>query len=735
MKTNSESINNVLKMNATSFFIPPFQRAYAWGKSEIERYFSDIRRIINSELNPDEKDKLEHFFGTIVIKPEEEGFNTKSIVVDGQQRLTTTLLFLIALRDLEDDIGLKNHIKDNYLTNQSSTFQEKIKLKQVTRDWEAYRALINNNEAEQGIIRNGYEKFKELILELRIRKPEITTKHYLNALSRVNVAIIFLDERPFKGEDPQIIFETLNSLGKPLSLSDLVRNYVLLKMKSDEQSDIYEKIWYPKIESVLKQSTSSFFRDFLQYKKAGAIKAIGDNNTKEIYQIFKEFVDENYKTHGEFVDDIVRFVRPYKWIVFEGCEDTISKDSDNNSQIKELLRNIFHDIKSEAFKPFVMGLLHCHQDSQSQYNDEMLLSDLNVIRTYLIRRRICKLAQGENKKIPELCDKSILDDIVNSKKPLIYFLSNLSYNLRLPNDDELDKNLQEMNFYEDVKKYGKFILGKIEDHNSKVSVDFRDKKITIEHIMPQTLSKVWHQELGEDYEKIHGKYLHNIGNLILTEFNTEMGNKSFVEKKQKLTESSLNYRLAILNCDNWNEVGLIQHRDKMIGDFLSTFSLPDEYRTKSNWNMKGLDQDIAEFSPLDDDAGEYAEGRKPSNLRIDDKNIKVDSWQAVFLGFLRYLCEDKKPCFQTVLENKGQLFSKDMVLVNWYELSDFMEENPDLATKYKTLDGKTYDKVANLEIDLLFVHVNISAKECMKRIGSIMEKLTMNADSVTITLQ
>ena len=128
MRPESHSINDVLTKNATSFFIPPFQRAYAWGKQEIERYFSDVIRIIKSELNTKEHDKLEHFLGTLVLKEEQQGFAHKSVVVDGQQRLTTTLLFLIALRDIETDEKFKTRITSRYLTNDDSGFEDKIKL-------------------------------------------------------------------------------------------------------------------------------------------------------------------------------------------------------------------------------------------------------------------------------------------------------------------------------------------------------------------------------------------------------------------------------------------------------------------------------------------------------------------------------------------------------------------------------------------------------------------------------
>ncbi|MEA3452305.1 MAG: DUF262 domain-containing protein, partial [Bacteroidota bacterium] len=484
MKTESHSINDVLAKNATSFFIPPFQRAYAWGKPEIQRYFSDILRIIKSELDAEQHDKLEHFFGTVVLKEEKSGFANKSVVVDGQQRLTTTLIFLIALRDLEADSEKQNYINQNYLINNTSTFQDKIKLKQVTKDWNTYRTLVNKTSPKPGIVYNAYQLFCNLINANKRNNPHITIEHYIIAIQRINVAVIFLDERPFKGEDPQIIFETLNSLGKPLTLSDLIRNFVLLNMDSKNQSEIYEKIWYPKIEEVLQDSTSVFFRDYLQYKTASSIKVVSNNNTKEVYQIFKEFVNEQFNSHDDFINDIIRYTKWYKWIITDVVYEHISSDNTKSEEIKELIRNIFYDIKSEAFKPFVLGLLEYHQSKINgvSLSDELLISILKTVRTYLIRRRILGLAQGENKNIV-LLSKHI-EGLVKGNVFIIDLLTNMFYRLRLPNDNEIWNVLRTMNFYGGLKKYSKFILGKIEEHNTKVAVDYRNSKITIEHIMP-----------------------------------------------------------------------------------------------------------------------------------------------------------------------------------------------------------------------------------------------------------
>jgi len=733
MKTESHSINDVLAKNSTSFFIPPFQRAYAWGKSEIERYFSDILRIINSELNASDHDKLEHFFGTVVIKEEKAGFANKSVVVDGQQRLTTTLVFLIALRDLESDNAKKDYITQNYLTNNTSSFQDKIKLKQVTKDWETYRALVNNETPKPGIIYNAYQLFTKLINDIKRTNPIIEINHYITAIQRMNVAVIFLDERPFKGEDPQIIFETLNSLGKPLTLSDLIRNYVLLNMDSKSQSDIYEKNWHPNIESVLLDNTSEFFRDYLQLKVASSIKAVSDNNTKEIYQLFKIFVESKFKNHNDFINDIIRYAKWYKWIISDVVYDSISNDSVNNREIIELIRNIFHDIQSEAFKPFVLGLLEYHQSGVDgvKLEDDLLISILEIIRTYLIRRRILGLTQGENKNIVVLCSK--IENLVKREITMLDLLTNMFYRMRFPNDIEIRKCLESMNFYEEVKKYSKFILGKIEENNTKVAVDYRNPKITIEHVMPQKLENTWMDDLGENYNEIHKQYLHNIGNLILTEFNSEIGNKSFSVKKAKLNASSLNYRLSVVNNDVWNKESILKHQTNMIKWFLLTFSLPSAYQETSNWNTKEVEE--TRFSPLDTDAGDIAEGNKPIEMIIENKKIKASTWQDVFLTFLRFIKENPNYDFDIILDNQNDLFGKSDVILDWSSLSLLIENNIDLTNRYKTIDGKLWDKIKEINDSDLFIHINISASTCMNRIAHIMNKFNIPDNSVEIVLK
>ncbi|MDR0825043.1 MAG: DUF262 domain-containing HNH endonuclease family protein [Prevotella sp.] len=738
MKTENHSINDVLTKNATSFFIPPFQRAYAWGKPEIERYFSDVIRIIKSELNSKEHDKLEHFFGTIVIKAEEQGFASKSVVVDGQQRLTSTLLFLIALRDMEDNKTRKQQITDLYLKNNTSDFEDKIKLKQVTKDWEAYKALVNGQEPSAGIIKTAYQIFTKLINDTKKNNSDIIFEHYILAIKRMNVAVIFLDERPHKGEDPQIIFETLNSLGKALTLADLVRNFILLSLDSKKQSVLYETKWQPKIEAQLNDDTSKFYRDYLQYKTTSSIKVVSDekvdSNTKEVYQIFKEYVNDNFTTHEDFINDIIRFVPWYKWIISEIVNDTISSDATIDKEMKELLRNIFHDIKAEAFKPFVLGLLEYNQQGVNgvKLSDDKLIEILKVIRTYLIRRRILGLAQGENKSIILLIDK--ICDLSNSTVSMIELLSNMFYKMRTPNDNEVSEQLRTINFYEGVKKYSKFILGKIEENNTKVAVDFRNSKISIEHIMPQTLSNFWKNELGEYSENIHKQYLHNIGNLILTEFNVEIGNKPFADKKDKLNKSSLNFRLDVTSRTSWNETDIKDHQKNMISWFLDTFPLSDNYKTANNWNTRSVEK--VNFSPLDDEAGEIAEGNRPSKLIINSKEVEVKTWQDVFIEFLKWIKKSADYDYDSILLNQEKLFGNEQIIIKWKDLNSLIDEHIDKGKRYKTFEGSVWDsKTTVLEDELEFIHINASAKTFISRIANIMDQFGISDDCVEIVLK
>lgn len=724
MDVQRSNLKDLVAKNVTSFYIPPYQRAYAWKKAEITRFFRDLCRIIESELDKECRDKLEHFFGTLVVKNEPVGIaGTRTIIIDGQQRVTTGLILLMAVRDLLTDIASRELITNTYLINSSSTFEDKIKLKQVTKDWDAYRALVLGHPMIPGAVTEAYKTFRRLLTDYCAGDQRVTPEHFVMALGRVNVAVIILDERPHKGEDPQIIFETLNSLGRPLTFSDLIRNFILLNMSSQKQTEAYEKVWYPKIEEPLGESTSSFLRDYLQLKLATSLKSISDSNTKELYQQFKDYATDNWESRDELMTDIVDNIDCYRFIIDPDFTGSVSTDP----RVKELTRNIFQDIGTEAFKPLVLGLLHHH--CHSGHNEARLLSLLTDIRTYLIRRRVLKLTKAENKAIPRLCKR--IEEIYSGNISLIDLLSSQMYQLRMPNDIEIRSTLESLNFYKELTRYAKLILGKIEEHRAKVAVDFRDPKITIEHIMPQTITTAWRDELGQDADEIHAQYLHNIGNLILTEFNVEMSNTSFENKKNRLATSSLAYRLDIMDKERWSLESILSHQKVMINAFIDTFSLPDEYQRAENWKQR-VTEGYTDFSPLDDGIHRLLAGEKPVSIRLDDVTAPVHSWQEVFLNFIK-LVTQKRTTLQYLKGNQKPLFNKDNALLTWREL----QQDPGLVQKryYKNLAGEFPFQAVEPSDDDEFVHIDISSSTCICRIAKTMADLGMSKDCVSIAIQ
>lgn len=733
MKTSNSSIFEALSLNNTSFFIPPYQRAYSWGKEQINRFFDDVMRLVHSEQDPMQKDKQQHFFGTLVYKWEGQGsFAKRQVIIDGQQRLTTTLIFCIALRDLSTDQEEKQNITNTLLINEKSTFKDKIKLKQVTSDWDAYGALVMGKESVPGKITDAYNLFIRL-LSKQLENEDITAEHFITALQRINVAIIELSEEPYKGEDPQVIFETLNSLGKPLSLSDLIRNYILLGMPSDQQTTIYDEVWQPKIEQPLGEAyLSKFFRDYLQCRDKKPYKVVSDNNTKELYYQFKEFVEQTFTSRESFIKDIESYVPCYLSIIDPSHYEDATPDSET---IRELLCNIFEDITSEAFKPVVLELLHMYQAKApaTTISGALLIETLKSIRTYLIRRRVVSLTQAENMNTPLLIIH--LPAIARQETSMTKVLSNLFYKLRLPNDKEIRETLERIAFYKDLRSYSKFILGKMEERQTKVAVPFRDKAITIEHIMPQTLNEVWCSELGEEKaEEVHQHYLHNIGNLILTEFNSEMGNKSFADKKTQLSTSTIRYSHDICQYEQWCEKSILDHQNRMISLFLDTFALPEKYKQTNNWKDDSNQKTESVIYPFDGSLG-WAKGTKPKQLRVYQQTFEVKNWSETLLQFIKYFKYQEPEALEELILNQQDVFSRKDSIVNWSRFNQLLLKRPDYQTRYKNLEDKFCTQLSDIKSEELFVHCDATISTILDRMSKSMLLLGMDRKDVVVELR
>jgi len=622
MRADPSNLLSSLSSKDVTFFIPPYQRNYEWSTSTCKVFLTDIQKVAKHNSAGT---RAEHFFGSVVYVIEEAGFGVPSryILTDGQQRITTSMLFLMALRDTISDHHLKETIQKNYLENERSGEQTdyKIKLKQVETDWEAYK-LLAIGEAVPQELRNSavfqnYEFFKRSLDSI----PEDERRGLLeNGLAKFSIIAIQLEPDQNPWENPQEIFESMNSLGKPLSLADLVRNYLLMGKSSETQTQLYNRYWLG-LERRLPGRLSEFIRDWMQADQHKSFKVAREYNYKELYGAFKDIV--RGRSTEDLFQDFVAFSLPYAQASL--LEKTSVRSLD------QILTDLHVIGVKPAYSYIAEALRAYHAGTISL---ESIESVLKGIRTYLLRRRILRITQGENKFFPVLGTR--LPELHDSENPAeIVFdqLSSMNYALRLPNDKELATQLQSMNFYNlgESRNYPRLLLSMIEEHLTKSRPQWDDENLQLEHILPQTLNDAWRQELGENAEQIHQELVHTPGNITLIRHNQELGNKPFDAKKLTYAGKSglqvtQNY---ITDCEKW-DANAIRRRGKYLSKIIlgKILPLPAHRKLASNWAQesdKSSQFDIREvLNQLIGETIYFAEDPKISAVVVSDTKVQYE---------------------------------------------------------------------------------------------------------------
>jgi uncharacterized protein with ParB-like and HNH nuclease domain len=638
MTPSKQELLGMLSNNDVTFYIPPYQRNYEWDNEQCEVFLEDIMKTARANLNGL---VTEHFFGTVTYFQSEQVFGqpAKLILIDGQQRITTTMLFFIALRDIITDESLKKYIDQKFLKNDNAggDAEYKIKLKQVETDWEAYKKIVLGlpltNEDKTAAVYHNYKFFCDELRKVDERNG-ITLKDLIEkGLTKFSIVTIQLEPDKNKWENPQEIFESMNSLGKPLSLADLIRNYLLLGLSADKQDRLYHNYWLH-IEKTLPDLVSSFIRDYMQCKFAKPYPKAVEANYKELYAIFKGlFAGKNSE---DILKDLTDYTDLYACI-------TLGKPS-SDSKIDRKLKDIRTIGASTTFS-FILEILKKWKEDKLSNADAVAI--LDVLEIYVLRHRLVKLGAAENKAMP-LWNNQI-PQIIGSpdKKIALYrFIAGLDVAMRMPNDAELKKNINR-DFY--GFKQLKFLFALMEEKITKVFPDLSDKNLQIEHIMPQTLNEDWKKMLGNDYESVHNEYLHSLGNLTLIYYNQELGNEEFSKKKDiYINNSALQIsQREITDKDVWNK-DAIENRTAWIVDFLikEVLPIPDNLFNTVNKPPRSTKKHTQSFEVLG------LVGKKINY--IDDKSIVatvVNDKEVAFEGKLWKL----SPLTREIKERKGQL--------------------------------------------------------------------------------
>jgi len=508
MKASSANLLSVLK-GPKQFVIPIYQRTYSWQIAQCEKLLKDIIRISKDPSVPG------HFIGSIVYF--QEGIHTVSdvpelLVIDGQQRLTTVSLMIAAIAEFvkENDIEIETNftkLQNYYLLNAEEEGNLRYKLLLTRKDKETLIDLIKGVPLNEDHSQRVYENFN--YFKSKINKDN--AEDIYNGIQRLFIVDVALEKDK---DNPQLIFESLNSTGLDLSHADLIRNYILMGQEVNLQKELYERFWYP-MEQSYGNDYSTYFdwfmRDYLSVK-TGSIPKID-----MVYDSFKNYVqgDNAPKSIKEVVEDIYKFSNHYVKIVLHKEPDT-----EINLAFKSISK-----LKVGVSYPYFLPIYNDYKDEVISKIE--LLEIISLIESYVFRRAICGIPTNSmNKTFSNLYKTIQKDKYIESVKASLQLLE--SYK-RFPTDSEFEKEIVMKDVYNFRSR--NYLLSKLENFKRKelVNVD----NYTIEHVMPQNsnLSQEWRSMLGENWKAIQENYLHTIGNLTLTAYNSELSDRPFKHKK------------------------------------------------------------------------------------------------------------------------------------------------------------------------------------------------------------
>jgi len=576
---------NLLKFlnGPKQFIIPVYQRKYSWKRSQCEQLWKDIMRV-----GSDDKNKG-HFIGSVVYI--EKGiYNVTAVpellVIDGQQRLTTLSLIINALSEvLEEkdlDIGINSkRLRNYYLFNSDEDGELFYKLILTKSDKETLKKILKGvdlGESPSPRVLNNYKFFYE-----RLSKDDCDLQSLYKGLQKLIIVDIALDR---SHDNPQLIFESLNSTGLDLSQSDLIRNFVLMGEDPQEQKMLYEDYWHPMEQRFGNNNSSlfdSFMRDYLTLKTGDIPKV------SEVYDDFKKFT----RTKGadftieNLLDEINTYAGYY-------VKFALLKESDED------ILAVFEDIKTlkvDVSYPLILELYIDYINNVLKKGE--FIKILRLIESYVFRRAICGIPTNSLNKTFQTFSRDIdKSDYLDSTKAA--FIEKSTYR-RFPTNSEMEQELQVKDVYNFRSR--NYLLDKLENYGrkEKVKVD----EYTIEHIMPQNenLSDEWKLALGENWDLIHEKYLHTIGNLTLTGYNPELSDRPFIEKRDiegGFKDSPIRLNRGLADLSEWDEDRITERSVDLADKITSIWEYPKLPKEKLAKFREEIEEDTKKEYGLQD---------------------------------------------------------------------------------------------------------------------------------------
>jgi uncharacterized protein with ParB-like and HNH nuclease domain len=645
MQPNKRTIHEFIFRTDGYFQIPDFQRPYTWDNYQIDAFLSDLEKVAIR--------KSTHYFGTIVFIRE----NDHSVIIDGQQRLTTTLLLINAAYHVLLTTPPKStnytgeRIRDQFLVNtynSNAQNREKITLRTVTTDNTVLEKIFNGKELDSR------EKANKLYKAYMRFKMFLDTKNniddYIEALKKFEIVEIILDNND---DNPQVIFENINSTGEPLSAGDKIRNWALMLNNETARKIVYKDYW-EKIENKLTRVEngkqvdyiSDFFRTYLMCQQN---EFVSDADT---YPSFKTMLNNinDIESIRTFYDDVMKYLSPYLCIKFMEIGQKFEAFKDQIFSLKFLQTEIINTFVINIFVDFI----------DNKTTQEEVANALYLVETFLARRIIGGYkTEGLNKRFPELHQTIREKQRNNPEKTYDDCLSAWMMETRgrtviLPTDADITNSIKVLNFYGNKTYQQQFILAKICDQSRESillhNIYDNQIKLTIEHIMPQTITPKWQADLGTNWELVHNKWLHTLANLTLTAYNAKYSNHSFGEKKTiegGFEKSPLFINQYIARFGLWNETALEERTDWLKEQIVKIWKYP---QTTLSLSIENFDDDSI-YSPYNWTVETY---RKPESVLIDNNTFEIKHWIGMYIKVLQFIQENFPEKFIALIDNKNE---------------------------------------------------------------------------------
>ena len=578
MKAHDSYLTGLLKLSDAVFNIPVYQRNYDWDTENCQQLFSDLENITITQKD--------HFIGSIVYISIGTATEPYYNIIDGQQRITSVMLFLKALHDSTDDVRFKKQVKHGFLINVGLDDEPKMKLKQVESDSGVYEKIImqddfkeeafTEEEKKSNVYRN-YQFFKNLILQSTACIPDL-----YNAIFKLEIIDVCLTT-----EDPQEVFESMNSTGKSLTNTDLLRNYLLMDLTHSKQERLYKKYWSQIEKNVGANLMEQYMVHYLIMKrKTDSINLhrrsarINKSNLYECYKMYLPPEVKNEDSTENLLEEAHRYSVVYRRIV---------NNSNIKSDLDKAIYELIYELNAEQAAIFLLYLLDI-QD-QDGISDDDMLEAVKACISYVFRVRIFKGSISNQFFSLAIQNYERADAKTPFIEKVLDALTSGQGSYRFPKDREFHNEFETKDMYLEFKpQMIRYILYKFERKRTKEVVE--PENVTIEHILPRE-PREWRAHLAEIHDDAYSDYTHKIGNLTLTKLNSEASNDPFESKKKIYEKSGYAITRELASYSDWNSQEIKKRSASMANEAVKIWPLPEKYNldiSASTWQI--MDDDI-----------------------------------------------------------------------------------------------------------------------------------------------